>query len=160
MREVIVVLISLIFFNQENLLAQHRKKIFDPKLDGGKQIEEAIQIAQKEQKYILVQIGGNWCNWCILFHNFLVDHKEISTFLKNNYIVVHLNFSKQNENKGVLNRFLNPQNKIPFPILLILNDQGELLHTQDPRYLEGEVENYLAKPTLKLLQKWALYKSH
>ena len=36
------------------------KDIYDPKADGGKQIEVALAKATKEKKNVLLEFGANW----------------------------------------------------------------------------------------------------
>jgi hypothetical protein len=43
--------------------AREAKKLYDPSLDGMKQINEAIALAKTKGKHVLVQYGGNWCGW-------------------------------------------------------------------------------------------------
>ena len=59
----LVVLTLVFLFPGVN--AQESKKLYDPSLDGMKQIKEAVGKAAKEGKHVLIQYGGNWCSWCI-----------------------------------------------------------------------------------------------
>ena len=36
------------------------KKIYDPDLDGRKEIAKYVNQAKKEGKHVLLQVGGNW----------------------------------------------------------------------------------------------------
>lgn len=155
MRYYIYILCFSLQFFSSAALAQKKTKVFNPKADGLEQLRQAISQAQSEEKHILLQVGGNWCKWCINLHNFLLEEEAIQTLLSKDYIVVKLNYSNQNENLEVLRRFGNPEKGVPFPILLFLDQNGELMHVQDPRQLEGPEENYLMPPTLKMLKDWA-----
>ena len=33
-------------------------------------LQQAIQLAGQENKHVLVQVGGNWCPWCVKLHGF------------------------------------------------------------------------------------------
>ena len=39
-------------------------KLYNPDADAAKEIKAAIKKAKAENKYVLVQGGGNWCQWC------------------------------------------------------------------------------------------------
>ncbi len=39
--------------------------LYNPDLDGMEQIDQAIKTASTAGKHVLVQVGGNWCPWCI-----------------------------------------------------------------------------------------------
>jgi thioredoxin-related protein len=46
--------------------------IYNPQVNAQAAIDAAVAKAKKEKKHVFVQIGGNWCIWCIRFHH-LVD---------------------------------------------------------------------------------------
>ena len=51
-----------------------------------------------------------------------------------NYVVVKVNYSKENKNEAVLSRYP----RIPgYPHLFVLNSNGKLLHSQDTGQLES-----------------------
>jgi len=53
-----------------------------------------------------------------------------------NYVVYHLNYSKENYNTELLKKYKFPQ-RFGFPVFLILNEEGDLIHTQNSEYLES-----------------------
>jgi len=110
-------------------------KIYDPSANGSEQIKEAIKIAEKQHKNILIQIGGNWCPWCIKLHHFIQNHNELDSLVKADYVFIRVNYSKENKNPEVMQRLEYPQ-RFGFPVLVVLDQHGSLLHTQDTGYLE------------------------
>ena len=60
--------------------------------------------AQAEHKNILMDVGGNWCPWCILLDRMLKDDPELHALLEKNYVLLHVNFSQENENLDFLGR--------------------------------------------------------
>src|SRR5438128_11686421 len=40
-----------------------QRKIYDESANGDKQVADAIVIAKREHKHILLQFGANWCSW-------------------------------------------------------------------------------------------------
>ena len=77
--------------------SQESKKLYDPTLDGMKQIKEAVAKASKEGKHVLIQYGGNWCSWCIKFDAFCKADTSISNIISTNYIPVKLNYDPTNK---------------------------------------------------------------
>src|SRR5215208_1565835 len=75
-----------------------RPKIYDESLDGTKQITDALVIAKKENKRVLLQFGANWCGWCHLLHNVFKTDASISQTLTSNYVVVLIDVN-QGHNK-------------------------------------------------------------
>ena len=60
------------------LIAQ--TQIYNPNADAKSEIENAVKQAKKENKHVLVQVGGNWCPWCVKLHNYFFA--ESTSFLK------------------------------------------------------------------------------
>lgn len=111
-------------------------KLYKPEEDAEKALEEVVERAKDENKHVFVQIGGNWCVWCARFEDFVKSDTSIDSLVKANYLVYHLNYSKENKNAEMLERFKFPQ-RFGFPVFLILDGKGRLLHTQNSAYLEA-----------------------
>ena len=59
---------------------------YHPEEDGDKRISELLKQAKKERKKVLVQIGGNWCIWCLRFNHLVTTNPELKTILDKKYI--------------------------------------------------------------------------
>ena len=110
--------------------------LYKPDDDAKKEIESAIKQAKESGKHVMLQIGGNWCVWCARFNDFVTNDKSLDSSLNANYVVYHLNYSKENKNLDILKKYSFPQ-RFGFPVFLVLNEKGELLHTQTSWYLEA-----------------------
>ncbi|MGQ9846639.1 MAG: thioredoxin family protein [Bacteroidales bacterium] len=110
-------LIELFCFSQE-------KQLYNHQLDGKVQIKQAIELAQKNNKHILIQVGGNWCPWCLRFHKFLNEVPKIDSLVQSSYIYVPLNYSRKNKNEENLTQLEFPQ-RFGFPVLVILDQNGK-----------------------------------
>jgi thioredoxin-related protein len=128
----VITLSSVLCFSQDLT----KFKLYKPEEDAEKAIEKAVDRAKEEKKNVFVQIGGNWCIWCARFDDFVKTDKSIDSLITHNYVVYHLNYSKENKNGELLKRYKFPQ-RFGFPVFLILNSKGELLHTQDSWYMES-----------------------
>ncbi len=115
--------------------AQEKKKLYDPSLDGMKQIREAVGKAGKEGKHVLIQYGGNWCPWCIKFDAFCKADTSITNIIAKNYIPVKLNYDPANKNDEA-NDYLGNPSRFGFPVLIIVDAKGKVLHIQDSGLLE------------------------
>ena len=111
-------------------------KIYHPEADAKADIKAAVDKAAKEGKHVLLQIGGNWCVWCIRFNDKVNNNDTLKTELEKNYITYHLNYSKENMNEDVLASLGYP-NVLDFLYLLFLDAKGNRLHTQSSGYLES-----------------------
>lgn len=133
--------------------AQEAKfKLYNPFRDANQQIDSALEIAKNENKHVLLQIGGNWCSWCIMLHKFYASESQVDSSLKTDYVVEYINFSKENKNLEVLKRLEFPQ-RFGFPVLVILDADGKRLHTQNSAYLE-EGRGYSKEKLLEFLNQW------
>ncbi len=126
--------------------------IYDVTADPYKQVEAAKIQAQKENKNILIQAGGNWCKWCKYFHKFSNENTKIDSILKADYVVLHVNFSKENKNEKFFKEY-NNAGRFGYPVFLVLNNSGELLHIQDSGYLE-ENQGYSEEKVSRFLLLW------
>jgi thioredoxin-related protein len=134
------------------LFGQEAKKLYDPTLDGMKQINEAVTAAKSAGKHVLIQYGGNWCSWCIKFDGYSKADPEISKLIADNYIPVKLNYSPENKNDAT-NEFLGNPTRFGFPVFIILDGKGKVLHVQDSGLLE-EGDGYSQKKVVGFLGNW------
>lgn len=138
-------LIGLFCFSQEN-------NLYNPQLDGKLQIKQAIELAKKNNKHVLIQVGGNWCPWCIRFHKFLNEVPKIDSLVQSSYIYVPLNYSRENKNEESLKQLEFPQ-RFGFPVLVILDQNGKRIHTQNSALLEKD-QSYDTTKVFQFLQHW------
>ncbi len=103
--------------------------LYKPDDDAEYELSNLIKLAKAFNRNVFVQVGGNWCAPCLRFNNFITSDEEISSVLNENYVVYHLNYSKENQNMTLMEKYDNPQ-KMNFPVFLILDTTGKLLHTQ------------------------------
>jgi thioredoxin-related protein len=127
-------------------------KLYDPTANAENDLKNCVKKAQQENKHVLVQIGGNWCKWCIEFNRFCNADTQIDSLLKADFIVYHLNYSKENKNEKTLESFGFPQ-RFGFPVFIVLDEKGNKIHTQNSSYLE-EKESYSKSKVMEFLKQW------
>ena len=132
---------------------QPSEPLYDPDANALEQIHRAVQTASLENKHVLVQIGGNWCPWCIKLHNFIEANPSLDSLIKADYILVHINYSKENKNPGVMTMLEYPQ-RFGFPVLVILDGNGKRLNTQNTAYLE-DGDSYNKEKLKEFLLNWS-----
>jgi thiol:disulfide interchange protein len=127
--------------------------LYKPTENATAEIAKAIKEAKASGKHVFIQIGGNWCIWCARFHDFVGTDKSLDSVMKSNFVVYHLNYGKENYNKDVMARYGFPQ-RFDFPVFLILNAEGELIHTQNSAYLE-EGKGYSKEKVTEFFNHWS-----
>jgi thioredoxin-related protein len=148
----ILLVITVFMLSLLTVKAQEAKKLYDPTLDGMKQIKEAIATAAKAGKHVLIQYGGNWCGWCIKFDAFCKADSSISKLIDNNYIPVKLNWSPENKNDAA-NAMLGNPTRFGFPVFIIIDGKGKVLHIQDSGLLE-EGAGYNKQKVIGFFRNW------
>ena len=127
-------------------------KWYNEDLDGMVQIEAATTLAQQSGRYVLCQVGGNWCPWCIRFAQFATTDSVVAPLIAKNYVYIHVNYSKGNKNKAAMKYLGNPT-RFGFPVFVILNEKGEPIHIQESASLE-EGKGYSRKKVENFLRLW------
>ncbi len=73
--------------------------------------------------------------------------------MKADYVFLLVNYSKENKNLDVLAKLGYPQ-RFGFPVLVILDQNGNRLHTQNTAYLEKD-KSYSEKKLVEFLEQWS-----
>jgi thiol:disulfide interchange protein len=133
--------------------ASDSTKLYNPSANVAKDVQAALVKAKKEKKNVLLQIGGNWCVWCYRLNSFVKTDSSIKKLVDANYVVYHLNYSKENKNLDYLAKLGYPQ-RFGFPVLVVLDADGNRLHTQDSGLLE-KGNGYDADKVKGFFKNWA-----
>jgi thioredoxin-related protein len=145
--------LSLILLLSLSAISQVEKpKLYDPLANPDAEIASSVKKAKQEGKNVLIQAGGNWCSWCIEFNRFVQADSSIDSLIKKCFVVCHLNFSVDNKNEKTFAKFGYPQ-RFGFPVFLILDGQGNRLHTQNSEYLE-QGRSYNKQRVYEFLLQW------
>lgn len=135
-------------------VAQEKKpELYHPTADAKADIASAVKKAAAEKKHVFLQLGGNWCGWCILFNNLVTTNDTLKAYMEKNYVTVHVNYSQENFNDEVFKSLDYPQ-RFGFPVFVILDGKGNRLHTQNSAYLERG-KGHDPKKVLEFLENWS-----
>ena len=131
------------------------KKVYNEDINPLEQIDQAVAQAQAEGKFVICQVGGNWCPWCLRFADFITNDSTINAVIEQNFVYIHVNYHprKAGEVGKALMKRLNNAGRFGFPVFVVLDGQGNIIHIQDSGYLE-EDKSYNAKKVLTFFQQW------
>lgn len=149
------VLMSVCADAQEGL-----KKVYNEEINPLEQIDQAIPQAKADGKFVVCQVGGNWCPWCLRFADFIEKDSVISQLIDENFVYLHVNYNprksagaeKAEQATRLMERLNNPA-RFGFPVFVVLDGEGKVLHTQDSSFLE-EGKSYDSKKVLRFFQCW------
>ena len=147
-----LIIITLAIFVSVYVLAQEMD-VYDTKANARADIEKAVESAQKEGKHVFLQIGGNWCPWCIKFHNFVEANTKLKSYMNENYEVVKVNYDRENKQEELLAKLGYPQ-RFGFPVFVVLDANGNRIHTQNSGFLEKD-KSYDEERVLRFFKNWS-----
>ena len=138
------------------------KKVYNEEINPLEQIDQAIGKAKAEGKFVVCQVGGNWCPWCLRFADFISKDTTISKVIDENFEYIHVNYNprkseseeKQLQSKALMER-LNNCGRFGFPVFVIIDNEGKLIHIQDSSFLE-EGQGYNQEKVLRFFKNWTL----
>lgn len=136
------------------------KKVYDETIEPMTQIDKAISHAKTQGKYVVCQVGGNWCRWCLLFADFMSKDSEINNFVDDNFVFIHVNYNpreradevKAKKNEQLLKRLGNP-GRFGYPVFVILDTAGKVIHIQDSSFLE-QGNGYDKEKVMRFFRNW------
>ena len=136
------------------------KKVYNENINPIEQIDQAVAKAKSEGKFVICQVGGNWCPWCLKFADFIEKDTTISKMIADNFEYIHVNYNprkSQGEEKlaqgRALMKRLNNAGRFGYPVFVVLDEEGRILHIQDSGLLE-EGEGYSQKKVLSFFKNW------
>lgn len=147
----IVLALLLAVISVGNAWAQMEKP-YNEEIDPLAQIEQAVKEAQQTGKYVVCQVGGNWCPWCLKFNKFIHEDAEIAKLVSDNYVYIHVNWPRRGGSVELQKR-LNNFARFGFPVMVVLNSEGTPIHLQDSSFLE-EGSGYNKEKTQRFFTNW------
>jgi thioredoxin-related protein len=159
MKKVLVVLLTILFSLSSNAQTG-LKKVYNEDINPNEQIDQAVSKAKSEGKFVICQMGGNWCPWCLRFADFITNDTTISKVIRENFEYIHVNYNprksqgteKLEQGKALMKR-LNNAGRFGYPVLVVLDEEGRVIHIQDSGLLE-EGKGYNQKKVLSFFKNW------
>lgn len=123
---------------------------YDETRDPAADLAKAVSRARQEKKRILLEVGGTWCGWCKLLDGFIHDHAAVSDRLREGFLIVKVNWSRENPNQAFLGQYPAIHG---YPHIFVLEEDGTFLHSQNTAELE-EGRSYNLEAVLGFLDRW------
>lgn len=162
------------------------KRVYDESIDPMAQIDGAVAKAAREGKFVVCQVGGNWCPWCLRFADFVEKDSAVNKVVNDNFVYIHVNYNPRKaaaaasggvaaaqgkasaaasggsssataaaakSSAAQLMERLGQPARFGFPVFVVLDADGRVLHTQDSSFLE-EGNGYDEKKVLRFFRNW------
>jgi thioredoxin-related protein len=94
-------------------------------------VEQALIAAKRENRRVLLKIGGNWCPWCYKLHDLLKTDKALQKILSEEYELVMVD---SRAGKPVIEKWKIEPNGYPY--LAVLDSAGRKVVEQETGSLE------------------------
>src|SRR5690606_25478111 len=65
------------------------EKPYNANDNAQEKIDALIKKAKKENKNIILEAGGNWCSWCLLFNDFIKTSNKVNNELNKDFLYNH-----------------------------------------------------------------------
>ena len=160
MKKRIILSLLAVFFVMTAQAQTESKKLYDEDINPLEQIDQAVIKAKAEGKFVICQVGGNWCPWCLRFADFISKDSDISKVIADNFNYIHVNYNprksggeeKQQQAKALMQR-LDNCGRFGYPVFVVLNEEGKVIHLQDSSFLE-EGQSYNQEKVLRFFKSW------
>jgi thioredoxin-related protein len=125
-----------------------REPIYKEDGKGMERIEQALAAAKRENKRVLLKIGGNWCSWCYKLSDLFHKDKAIGTILRDEYELVLID---SKADKPAIEKWqITPKG---YPYLAVLDSAGKKVIEQETGALEiGDKHD--PNKVMTFLEKW------
>lgn len=128
---------------------------FNPSANPNSDLQAAIAVAKKQNKRIILDVGGEWCSWCHEMDRFITRNTELNKLRAENFIWLKINFSEENKNEAFLANY--PQIK-GYPHLYVLEKDGSFIYSKDTSELEDGVKSYNLQKFTGFLKEYSAAK--
>ena len=157
MKKTLFIAFVFALISLSNSVNAQLKKVYNDDIDPMEQIDKAIVQANELGKCVMCQVGGNWCPWCLRFADFITKDEEIAKFIDENFVYIHVSYNPHKStdearDKAMLKRLGNP-GRFGYPVFVVLNQDGNVIHIQDSSYLE-EGKGYHKDKVLQFFMHW------
>ena len=159
MRKIMILLLVAMFASTVNAQTA-LKKVYNEDINPLEQIDQALVKAKADGKFVVCQVGGNWCPWCLRFADFITNDATISKLISDNFEYIHVNYNPRKSEgaekaaqAAALMARLDNCGRFGFPVFVVLDDAGKVIHIQDSSFLE-EDQGYSQEKVLRFFKNW------
>jgi len=141
-KKIVLILTALILFQT----GCTEEKASTSKLAWSSNLEQAIELAKKENKAVLVNFtGSDWCKWCFKLRDEVFNQSDFKKYADENLVLVMIDFprnKKQSNETRMYNQSIAQKFGIQgFPTIIIIDGNG--IPIAKTGYQPGGAANYV-----------------
>jgi thioredoxin-related protein len=140
-------------YNRVRLDQLQGRRIYDEHADVRALYLASLAQAKRDNKQLLVMLGGNWCQWCLALDDLMHQNAALRDYVAAHYVVLKLDSQAA---KPLDEAWGNPTRQ-GVPVLIFVDHAGGLKHIQETVSLElwsGRILGHDPKRVLAVLQRW------
>lgn len=129
------------------------RKVYDVNADVRAEYAAGLARAQKEKKQLLVVLGGNWCNWCLVLDELMREDTQLRDYLSEHYVVLKLDSAAAKP----LDETWGRPTRQGVPVLIFVAHDGTVRHIQETISLavwNGRILAHDPHRVLEVLKRW------
>ncbi len=147
----LLILISIAGCQPDSKQAVYTVGRYNPEADPAVDLAETIKQAQAEHKRIILQVGGEWCQFCHRLDAFIRETPAVASGLHDGFLIMKVSYTQgENENTEFLSQYPDPAG---YPHWYVLESDGTLLHSQDTSKIQ-KGNGYSEPKLLAFIEKW------
>ncbi len=125
-------------------------RIYDPKRNPIDDGNEALAIAKRTNRKVLIEVGGDWCAWCHKLDKFIHSHPQLKKDFFNAFVLLKVNVSEENNNQEFLKVFPPAYG---YPHMYVTDHQGRILESKDTAdFLDNK--RYSIEKFYEFINRW------
>ena len=154
--KILVILFSLFSLNlaHASIIDQQPEysRVYDPKRSPFKDGRAALELAEKTNRRVMIEVGGNWCVYCEIFERYLHKNADIAKAFFSTFVLLKVNVSDDNNNREFLSNFTRVNG---YPYIYITENNGKVVYANDMREMtiKGRPDR---DKLIRFLEKWKL----
>jgi thiol:disulfide interchange protein len=141
-------------YNRHRLGQLQGRQVYDERLNAQAAFTGALAQANDTHKRLVVVVGGNWCQWCLVLDDLLHQDDTLRSYLAQHYVLLKLDSQAA---KSLDESWGRPSHN-GVPVLIFFAANGAVKHIQETGSLElwrGRILGHDPKRVLSVLQRWS-----
>ena len=104
-------------------------KPYDENANAEEQISDALETAKLNNRYVLLQMGGNWCPDCRIFSG-TINMPKVNAYIKMHYKILYIDVKRYEINMQLMEEYGIPSAE-GIPRVLVFDKDKNLLNNSN-----------------------------